>query len=308
MNLQERFLSAQELLDRMPEYIDLFKMGFTAKIDEEIMHKRYYEDPFGDFIMCVYVDADNNDKLVGFAAALPTPSYINGKEIKAAIAVNGVTHPDYKGLDIFPKIMRGLNRELKRQGFCFVYAFPHYTSNRLFHTKFEWKDVSAIPTFLKVISDDSDFSGFESDKIKVISAEETKWKPTAEVCIGKSPEYLKWRYDEKDYTFIGDGEGNFIIFKPFNDELNMVEYYGADSESKKMLVGWLLNYAKQNGYKKVSTFVKLNTEDHAMLERFDFRLSAPIRFFAIKELNENGEIDLLNFSKWNISMGDHNAY
>lgn len=45
-----------------------------------------------------------------------------------------------------------------------------------------------------------------------------------------------------------------------------------------------------------------------MLERFDFRLSAPISFFAIKELNENGEIDLLNFSKWNISLGDHNAY
>ncbi len=308
MNLQRKYYSGQDLLDKMSEYIVLFKMGFTSDLTEEIMYQRYYTNPFGEFVMCVFEDADADNRLVGFAAALPTPSYINGKEIKGAIAINGTTHPDYKGHNVFPDIMKGLNEELKNQGYAFVYAFPHYTSNRLFRTKFEWKDVAAIPTFAHAVSEDADYFKYANPEVHPITFDDTKWTPTADICIGKSPAYLKWRYYDEVYKTVGDNDGNFIIYKPYNDEINMVELYAKTKEVRSGLIAWLLDYAQKNSYKKVTTFVRLNTETHTQLEQFDFRLSAPVRFFALKQLSNNLELDIYDSRNWSVSMGDHNAY
>lgn len=308
MNLQRKYYSPEEFLNKIPEYINLFKIGFTCDFNEDVIMQKYYGNPFGDFVMCVYEDIDANNKIVGIAVALPIPVYVNGKEIKAAIAINGTTHPDYKGYSIFSEIMKGLSEELKRQGYAFMYGFPHYTANRLFVTKFGGKDVAAIPTFAHAVSEDADYFKYANPEVHPITFDDTKWTPTADICIGKSSTYMKWRYKDAAYKVVGDNDGNFIIYKLYNDEINMVELYAKTRQARKGLLGWILDFAQKNSYKKITTFVQLNSETHEQLEQFWFKPTAPVRFFALKQLSNNLELDIYDSRNWSVSMGDHNAY
>jgi len=308
MNLQRKYYSREEFLEKIPEYINLFKIGFACEFNQEVIKHKYYDNPCGDFVMCVFEDVDANNKLVGIAAALPTTVCINGKQVKAAIAINGTTHPDYKGYSIFSEIMKGLSEELERRGYAFMYGFPHYTANRLFVTKYGGKDVMAIPTYAHIISDSADYLKYANQNIHTITFDETQWEPINNICIEKTPSYLKWRYKGDEYNLVGDDDGNFMIYKFYNDEINMVELYAKSREARKGFIGWILDFAQKNSYKKVTTFVNLNSETHEQLEQFGFFPTAPVRFFALKKIWDNLELDVYDSRNWYISMGDHNAY
>ncbi len=307
MKLQFKFLSKKELKDRLTQYIVLYKSGFTANIDQnEVMH-RYFQCPYGDALICVAEDLDAQNALVAFTAALPIDVACGKEKISAALIMNIVTAPDYRGKGIFVQMIKNIEAELVERGFDFACVFPHYTTNRAFISRLGWSEVDAIPTFALNIAEDSNRLPCDDGDIKEAAAESAVGFENEKIHFEKSAEYLAWRYPTDIYKTFCCNDST-IILKSYNAELNMVELVGKSLDNKEKLLSFAVNYARKNGYKKLSCFTDLNSELQELLEKYGFVPSSPVRFFAVKPLKNSGCDDICDRRNWSISMGDHNAY
>lgn len=307
MNLQFKFLSKSDFKNKIAEYIELYKTGFTAYVDEDELMHRYFENPCGDGIVCAVEDADCELKLVACATAMPVNVSLKGKSVKAALIVNIVTHPDYRNKGIFPKMITSLEDELTLRGYEFACVFPHYTANKTFISRLGWKDIDAIPTFaLEINADGGNEKALEFeinsqtlDKAPALCGEKIRFE--------KSAEYLNWRYPEKVYKLFGNNSG-YAVIKGYKDELNILELWANDEARVQQLTARCIAFAKQNGFKRVSTFASLNSVFHKIIEKYGFVPTSPVRYFAAKRLKSSASTDIYDIKNWAISMGDHNAY
>ncbi|GAB4330678.1 MAG: hypothetical protein Kow0099_01360 [Candidatus Abyssubacteria bacterium] len=61
-------------------------------------------------------------------AAVPVPVLFDGRRATAAVLVNGLTHPDYRRLRLFPGVGALVCEDLKRRGVAFSYGLPNPNS------------------------------------------------------------------------------------------------------------------------------------------------------------------------------------
>ncbi len=303
-----RILNADEIKTHSLQLCDLLKTGFRAPATVEILSWRYLENPLGEALIAV---CEENGEIIGSYAALPTHVSMLGKDKKAALVTNLVTHPEHFGKGIFVSAMKMLCDELKMQKYSFAYVFPNYNSNKIFYTSLGWKDVYEIPTMQLEMSQNPDFSFLPHGNVEKIKICDVRWQASAPICVAKGNEYLEWRYQNhptNKYTFIGDGKGGWAVFKPYEDEINIVELHADEPEAEKALLGYVLRFAAQNGFAKVSAWAALNTQTHYLLEKLNFRVTAPIRYFALRVFDENLSIDAQDYRNWSIFMGDDSIY
>ena len=306
--MEIKLLNKNELSERLSLFCKLYRACFSGYIDEEIVRQRFIANPFDeDVLVCV---AEDDGKIVANYSAMPCEVCLGEKRLKAALVCNIMTHPDYSGKGLFVKLANALHEEMKRRGYALAYVFPNLYSNKTITHSLNWKDIYEIPTMQKNIENlnaNINLSRFLAN-LYVISPEAIKWKAEDKLCVGKSYDYIKWRYLDNagDYKFLGFKE-NWAIIKGYQDELNITEFHCVDEDCAEFLVT-LIVFAKCNGYNKVTSWAPINSFLHYQMEKLGFFVTSPVRYFAATVFDEKLDIDVYDFRNWHLCMGDDNVY
>lgn len=303
--MELKALTKQELHERTQQFCDLYHSCFNDKIDATTIEQRYLQNPVGD--LCMYV-AMEDDRIVANYSVSPSLLQIGDKQIKCALSLNTMTHPDFVGKGLFVELAKRLYEELKQQGYGMVYGFPNYISNRTFCTKLGWKDIYEIPTLELVVEKEIPFN---SSNIVICSVFDVPQAPNGQLRVAKYETYLNWRYKNKpyaEYSMVKTTNGSWMIFKPYQNMINIVEFHPESVDDLADMIGYVTSVVMNFGLEKMTVWSGANSWIHLCLEKFGFRNRYPITYFGACDLNMSKGVDIWDFRNWSIQMGDDNVY
>lgn len=114
---------------------------YAAKFHGTQFNKKAYE----------YV-AYENDKLLGYYAAIPKRYWIDDKTWNVGFVCDVMTHPEARGKGVFTKVGRFATDHLKDQSFAFTTGFVIRPEVIPGHLKVGWKIMLELPIYLNVIN------------------------------------------------------------------------------------------------------------------------------------------------------------
>lgn len=301
------FLSKKELLQKIDAYCELSRTCFTAKVDEIIIKQRYIDNPYTDLLMCI---AEEGNKIVASYSVVPIKVIVDGHQYKAALSLNTMTHPEYEGRGLLTKLASMLYEKMIEMDYSFVYGFPNNLSNGILCAKLGWKDVYEYPTLELIISKKNTIPLKQEKITNDWNSVDITYKN--KISVIRSAEYLNWRYNDNPlniYTLVRIDKKNWFIYHIYNTELNITEFHYDDStESIKKIIQKAIEIGREYNVEKITTWAKINTIEHLAFEKYGFINKTPIRYFGVKKLTYNGNIDLFDYRNWSIFMGDDNVY
>ena len=307
--MEIKFFNKEDLKTRVRDFCELSHICFSAPVDEKIIIQRYIENPYQDLLMCI---AEERGKIVANYSAVPIRCQIGNKEIKAALSLNTMTHPEYEGKGLFVELASRLYSKMESEQYSFIIGFPNYLSNGIFCKKLDWKNIYEIPTMEK------ELDGNRKKMIERNAANRKEdWTRLClhlpnQIHISKKYEYLKWRYIDhptNQYYLLKISDNCWSIYHFYNKEMNLTEIHANENvnENNDML-DQLTNFALLENVKKITVWCQTNTIMHGVLERRGFVNKTPIRYFGAKALAYKEEIVLFDWRNWSICMGDDNVY
>ena len=303
--MELKALSKEELRERTQQFCDLYHSCFSDKIDANIIEQRYLQNPIDD--LCMFVALENN-KIVANYSVSPAYLQTGDKQIKCALSLNTMTHPDFTGKGLFVQLALNLYDELKQRGYGMVYGFPNYISNRTFCTKLGWKDIYEIPTLELVVEKEFPYN---PSVIIPCTSFDVPQLATNRLTVAKTEAYFNWRYKNKPYTeyhLLKTTRGGWMVYKHYQNMVNIVEFHPGNLEDLADMVGYVSSVVKELGLEKMTVWSDTNSWVHLCLEKFGFRNRYPITYFGACNLNMPTDIDIWDFRNWNIQMGDDNVY
>ena len=307
-----RRLTREEFLKSIPEISRLHMECFGTAISPEYLIWRYLENPIKELYVNV---AKENGKIVSFYAVSPLFLRYNDENFLSALSLNTMTSPAQSGKGLFVSLAKTTYLQLIQNGYFCVIGFPNVNSNRIFNSALSFPTVSEIP-MLELKIDDIDIKTqsiqydnlFElnySDEDIIINKIEVK----------KDNTYLKWRYSkspEHIYKNIVIADGNkvqaYSVMKTWRDRLNLVEFHANSIDKAYELLEKCILHGKLSGCNYLTVWSQFNSELHHMFERKKFINRYPIHYFIAKQLDHNTAIDITDYRKWIVQMGDNNTY
>lgn len=310
--MQLKLLKKKEFEELIPQFIELYKLCFSGKVNEKYFKWRYMENPCEDILVAVAMD---ENKVVAYYAVSPSRIRYDGEVLKSAISINTMTHPDYRGQGLFVKLAKLLFNEMEELNYSFVYGFPNYISHRVFNEKLGWSDIYEIPTLMLDLSNETTLNLEECREDNYFELTYDSLD-CGKIGIVKDIEYLRWRYsrnplnDYKNYVIYDEDRVNDnLILKEYEDMINIIELNCRDVSSLEKLINSAIMYAKRKGKRKISAWIPINSINHSYMEKRGFRNTAPITYFSGRVLDKKlKESDLLNYIMWTVHAGDDNVY
>lgn len=208
---------------------------------EDYLYWEYLQNPIGKAI--VYV-AKKDTIVVAQYVILPKNILVDDKVVSVNISVNTITHPDYRGHGLFPKLAELAYDDCLKSNQNYTIGFPNSNSTKGFLDKLKFADVGKLPLLLNVknplfalfvflmgrrvkgeteidlnfITEDSSLSNldFEKDKTQY-SSFWLNFKKRNVITTDRSMEYLKWRYVDVPFRkyrvlkFVSNNEIKAII-------------------------------------------------------------------------------------------------
>lgn len=299
---------------------DLFKSAFNKDLSIEYWNWRYRDNPTGIKMISLMWDGD---KLAGHYALSPVYVHIDGQKALSGLSMTTMTHPDYRGLGIFPTLAEHLYNEQKELNeLQMVWGFPNNNSHYIFSKVLKWKDVEQIPTFslylqnFKKPTDSTDIVLSKDIKQGYITTAEEKSDYSFRV--EKSEKYLNWRYLENPssvYEIFELSHQNKLyyavskVFKSYDVEgkyeIDIVELnFPEDYKSLVELVSVLIEHYANFDILKINMWCPLSRKSHLLLEKMGFGNQAPITYLGYRSLNKDSR-SLVN---WQYQMGDSDVY
>ena len=303
--MEFQFLTKDKLEYKLKDFCELYRTCFSDYIDENIVKQRYIQNDEKDLLMCIALD---KGKIVANYSAIPCKIRVDDNFIKAAISLNTMTNPNYVGRGLFIELAKRLYSYMIKNGYGIIYGFPNYLSNKTFTTKLGWRDIYEVPTLECQITEKINIqeSSFHTCSFNEINER----RDINRICIHKDHNYLNWRYNlvpDKKYFFAKNSEGDWLAYKIYSDQINIVELDALGLNSIQQALVYIFNNAIKLKMKSISIWSHINTDEHYLLEKIGFINRYPIRYFAAKELTPV-EIDIFDYRNWSITMGDDNVY
>lgn len=301
----------------------LFEKVFKQPYSLDLWQWRFEENPYGNRKIMLMWD---NDLLVGQYAVSPVNMVIKGENIKTALSLATMTHPEYEGKGVFKNLAKSLYSKLKEEGYQSVWGFPNNNSHGGFVNSLGWKNIAVQHSLgihynsiknSEIISQFDKFEIFEFNKLHqdfIVSLSNN----FETLRINKSVDYLNWRYCEKPLVTYHKYFGNvggfdfLIIVKVYNEKssnnmtLNILELY---IENYSVLPSILNNIVKllEVNINYINIWKNLFDIDHSKLERLGFTVCNPQTYLGILPLND-GFQEVCSYQYWNINMGDSDVF
>ena len=248
--------------------------------DERYLYWEYMRNPDGKAIMNV---ASVQDVIVSQYAVIPRKFIFRGRTMNGSVSVNTITHPSFRGMNLFPKLAAETFRQCGENNILFTMGFPNPVSLPVIKKKnifsitgslsVLFRPMNPVGSLYRFISGRREKSGSDiplsisiSDKrnsVFDIHTESpayekllTAFNKREQLTTYRSVEFFKWRYiDIPRRTYYAlkhvDGELNAIIV--FRSKyiygircLVIVDIIATGQESVKRLLIEIKNVAKEN--------------------------------------------------------------
>jgi len=206
-------------------YLDVWGYNRPRTFDQW----RFFDAPYG---ICPAVLAMDGERPVGFYTVWPVKIRLTGRMVLGGQSMDTMTHPDYQGQGIFPKLANACYELSAARGYKILYGFPNPLSYPGFIQRLEWQhtgDIThwirpirpsghpGIPSLLGPVTDlivrcypkgstrQFDISiGIPS--LDMLGGQMREWnKQIGGHQIDRTPNWLKWRYadqSENDYEWV----------------------------------------------------------------------------------------------------------
>lgn len=297
------------------QFLKLYKLCFNGYMDMEILKWRYLDNPHGDFLVVVAIE---NNRVIGNCAASPLEVIENGTVHKAALAMNTMVHPEYRGKGIFVTLGNKLNEIVKMKGYKLIFSFPNFLSNPIYVKNLGRTVIYEIPTMTLDLNNCKE----ERKDISFVTEDNTfsykyslEASTTKKIYVKKNSDYLRWRYaSNPSYSYknfiIKDGYEvkSYLVCKEYEDKINIVDINTTCLDDFSLLISKAIQYAKYLNKKELTTWYPIGTEEHIFLEKLRFRNSYPVTYFSGKVFDENQTNIYYDYRNWLIQQGDDNVY
>lgn len=291
--------------------LPLFEASFGKPMSKAYWNWRYRDNPVDAPMIEL---AWNGDQLAAHYAVSPLPMVIGGTKCKAALSMTTMTHPDYRGLGLFPLLAERLYERLARQGYKLVFGFPNQQSHRTFTQRLGWQDLAPVPQMSVALSDlrpsKSEGRSFAvvdrySDWLGNVAASPSN------ASLARDIDYYNWRMiDAPENTYrvgIGGGEGalGFIAFKKYEDAFDLVDF-AATPDTLGPLVGSVAAVAREEGVARLNTWLPVFDPLFPSLERMGFAPGGPVTYMGGRVL-QTGR-DIMDSRQWSVRMVMSDVY
>lgn len=295
---------------------DLFQQSYGRQMPLEYWRWRYAENPHG----AIWIElAWDGDRLVAHYAVSPTKLQIGNDIVYAALSMTTMTHPDYRGRSLFPKLAGRLYEKLKDAGFCAVFGFPNTQSHRGFNTSLGWRDIYEIPSL--VLSMKKAKPPKDSPNIQIIDSIDDRFDRFGQ-CLKKggiqtvrNAKTLNWRFlkcPTNRYRTAGLMDGSelrgYVVVKTYEaHSLDIVDIQTADGDTGGALLDWATTVAASEHLPMISAWLLPNNAVRIAAEARGFQAGAPVTYFGGKVLDgPSGRID--DWRNWNLLMAESDVY
>lgn len=303
---------------------NLFRLCFNQRDLQETCYRwRFLDNP--DKKTFIYL-AFNKEQLISHYAVCPSYSYFSGKYFLSSLSMHTMTHPQFNGQGLFPKLAEQLYQHIHNNDQVkLVYGFPNINSHYSFIKKLNWKDVFLIPT-MKLNLKSSKCSDYIPKVLEYfnpasfntlwenISTASTMFFPNA-----RTAEYIEWRYLKcpvNDYKILVWENGNelsayAVIKKYINQgvtEMDLVDIMKLDSASPFEILRDILNYGLINDYSAINAWFPLGSEWYAAAEKSGFTPGTPLTYLGFRSFEEYHPADFRVPANWYITMSDSDVY
>jgi predicted acetyltransferase len=296
---------------------DLFKLAYGRNLSKKYWKWRFVDNPCGEGI--IYLAWQGN-KLAAHYAVSPITLSNNGKIASGCLSGTTMTHPDFRGMGLFPELASRTYKKATDLGIKSVWGFPNNYSHRILVGKLGWKDIYEIPTFrlrFKNIMGSNLATGRPKEITELDPRFDSLWNKTrnnAMIKIQRNREFLQWRFlenpSEKYRILIKEQEKDilgYLIFKQYKKEFQIVDLWPVDNVSVglELITGTLVASKKQD-LDGVSLWLNAVTPLHLELEKLGFQNESHITYMTTLALG--GSKWPNGFNRYYVCMGDSDVY
>jgi GNAT superfamily N-acetyltransferase len=283
------------------EILKLFECVFKRKMTLDYWRWRYSNNPAEHgFISLAFYD----DKLIGHYAVVPARAIFKNKAILVALSMTTMTHPEYKGMGIFPLLAKDAYQEARRRGYKLIYGFPNDQSHLGFINKLDWVDGGNMALFASKISNFNSIPHHNLElrkKVKTGNEIEmlSSWVPNNfDFSLEKNSAFYNWRYCDNpttkyDLYYLEENREivGFFVIKKYQEDAHtifghIVDFLVRDSDylgdilhySMKSLCQEKVNEISMWAFEKLASCLKLEEN------RFEKKMM-PRTFFGYRVLD-----------------------
>ncbi len=300
---------------------ELFQASYSRPLDVQVWNWRFRATPAGPGI----VDLSWDDVTLAAHYAVSTLGFsIAGQDWLTGLSGTTMTHPDYRGLGLFPRLARSAYGRMAEQGMAMVWGFPNTMSHRGFIRDLGWRDIYEIPTFRLTLAGAGSLPPPTSAVVPLERFDarfDQLWQSVKDeipVIGRRDARALTWRYTLNPlerYEILGYLQGEqlagYAVCKRYRDELHVVDFLAGlhAVEVAEQLVFGAIRLAQERGAMTVSLWLNLIHPLHLALEKYGFRNEAPITYFGARRLSSLlGDSTIYDYRNWYITMGDSDVY
>ncbi len=112
---------------------------------------QYFSNPDGEAFIKLALDTENN-RLAGQYIVVPRKFFINGRNVDCVLSLNTLTRNEYRGQQVFTKLAEAVYEDCRNQKKYFCYGAPNQNSFHGFVKKLSFRNIGAIPLYLKILN------------------------------------------------------------------------------------------------------------------------------------------------------------
>jgi len=293
----------------------LFEQSFGRKIHPKYLEWRYSKHGKPIFFSVEYQE----EKIVASYSVFPIDIAVDNDLFTSAISMTTMTHPNWRGQNLFPKLATEMYNHLKDKNFLAVWGFPNTNSHLTFKRKLSWLDIHEIPTLVLNLKN-LNFRSFISDSCVSTDHDFSLTYPPAPrdgfLRVNRTKEYLIWRYLENpvneyhNYVLAYDGKvSSYVITKQYQDGVDLVDIQCVDVNEAYILLTHIIKLSLTQKLNHLSCWASVHHNVHGVLERLGFQNSSPITYFGGLLLSQTKlNFDFYDYRNWYIQMGDSDVY
>lgn len=213
------------------DYIsELFSIAFGRHLNRQFWQWRYLENPYGRGIIRLMFD---ENRLIGHYAVAPIPLMVEGQQVRAALSMTTMTHPDYRKKGIFLELASDVYSACEREGIRLVLGFANKNSYHGLTSCLDWIGFGQV-TYGEITGYQNSGrrigEGYSYEKAEIIGREmDSLWerlKVTFTVVVPRNSKYLNWRFIDnpiENYTMLllRDHVGNlqgYVALKTYQSD------------------------------------------------------------------------------------------
>ncbi len=303
------------------QILRLFRQSYGRDLDRKVWFWRFQDNPAGQGIIYLGWDKDTLAAHYGVSAVVMR---ISGWDWLTGLSGTTMTHPDYRGQGLFPKLARKTYDQMRQAGMAMVWGFPNTQSHRGFVRDLEWVDIYEIPTLRLALPGHRLLPVPPPTNILELQWFDGRfdqlWEQVRDdyrIIAKRDRDYLQWRYVKNPVTEYhilayvdGDDVMGYAVYKRYREELQIVDILTRpDIEIGLTLISRLVQIGLEQSLSSVGLWLNVSHPLHRALERLGFYNDRPVIYFGGLSLQSHlQETEIYDFRNWYLTMGDSDVF